>query len=168
MIKYNKVSPKIKGEIKRAYEAGVDLIDLAIKYTANYGTLRNIASKEEWVKGKSKSILQQAIIEDDISKRVELRNQVIGHYQNLHQSNLSYLMKLERTEERPKVKAQEEALKHRIQATAELYKLAKELFSIQTPTEKVEHELRQMRYEMEKKLIESNEGVMFLRDLEEI
>ena len=167
MAKYNRVSVEVKRDIKKAYEAGVDLIDLSLKYMVNYGTLRNISSKEQWQKGKSKSILQQAIIEDDISKRVELRDQVIGHYQNLHQSNLSYLMELERTGERPRVKAHEEALKNRILATSELYKLAKELFSIQTPMEKVDYELRQIKYEVGKRAIKDGVGVMFLSDAED-
>jgi hypothetical protein len=167
MAKYNKISNKTKGEIKRAYEAGVDLIDISLKYMVNYGTLKNISSKEQWQKGKSKSIMQQAIIEDDISKRVELRDQVIGHYQNLHQSNLSYLMELERTGERPVIKSREEALKNRIMATTELYKLAKELFSIQTPMEKVEYELKQIKYEVGKRAIKDGVGVMFLSDKED-
>ena len=167
MAKYNRVSSEVKRELKRAYEAGVDLIDLSLKYMVNYGTLRNIASKEQWQKGKSSSILQQAIIEDDISKRVELRDRVIGHYQNLHQSNLAYLMELERNGERPKVKSHEEALKNRIEATAELYKLAKEVFSIQTPGEKVDYELKQIKYEVGKRAIKNGVGVMFLSDAED-
>jgi len=165
--KYNKVSTKIKNEIKKAYEAGIDLIDLSLKYMVNYGTLRNIASKEQWQKGKSKSVLQQAIIEDDIGKRVELRDEIIGYYQNLHKSHLSYLMELERTGERPLVKSKEEALKNRIMATSELYKLGKELFSIQTPIERVEYELKQIKYEVGKRAIKDGVGVMFLSDKED-
>ncbi len=167
MAKYKKIPTQLKTEIKKAYEAGVDLVDLSIKYTVNYGTLRNIASKEEWQKGKSKAILQQAIIEDDINKRVELRDEIIGYYQNLHKSNLSYLMELERKGERPLVKSKEEALKNRIMATSELFKLGKELFSILTPLEQVELDLKRVKYEVGKRAIKDGVGVMFLSDKED-
>jgi len=167
MVKYKKVSTKIKNDIKKAYEYGVDLVDLSFQYMINYGTLRNMASKEEWIKGKNKAILEQAFIEDDITKRVELRDEVIGHYRNLHQSNLSYLMELEREGIRPKVKAHEEALRNRIAATTELYKLGKEIFSIQTPMERVEYELKLIKHEVGKKAIKDGVGVMFMSDKEE-
>jgi hypothetical protein len=167
MAKYRKISSDIKKEIKKAYEFGVDLTDLAIKYMLNKDTLKNLASKDKWIKGKNKAILEQAFVEDDIAKRVELRDEVLGQYRNLHQSNLSYLMELEREGIRPKVKAQEEALKSRIQATTELYKLGKEVFSIQTPMERVEYELKLIKYEIGKRAIKDGVGVMFLSDKEE-
>lgn len=168
MSKYNKVFTKIKNEIKKAYEAGVDLIDLSLKYMVNYGTLRNIASKEQWQKGRSKSVLQQAIIEDDIGKRVKLREEVIGNYRKLHQSHLEYLIELEKSGEKPVIKTREEALKNRIAATSELYKLGKELFSIQTPIERVEYELKQIKYEVGKRAIKDGVEVMFLSDKEDV
>ena len=167
MARYNRIPAITKAEIKKSYEAGVDLIDLSLSYNVNYGTLKNIASKEQWSKGKSKYILQQSIIEDDISKRVVLRDQVIKYYQNLHQSNLSYLMELDRTGDRPTNKSKEEALKSRIIATTELYKLGKELFSIQTPSERVDYELKRIKYEVGKKAIKDGVGVMFLSDSED-
>lgn len=151
MAKYNKVSAKVKSEIKKAYEAGADLIDLSLQYFVNYGTLRNIASEEGWEKGKTKALMQRAIIEDDISKRVELRKQIIEKYRTLHGSHLAYLMELRETGQAPTVKSKEEALKHRIVSTSELYKLGKELFSLQTPLEEVEYALAQVKYEKSKK-----------------
>ena len=43
---------ELKKEIRKRYEIGEDLITLALKYKINYGTLRNIASREKWEKGK--------------------------------------------------------------------------------------------------------------------
>ncbi|MCS5421264.1 MULTISPECIES: hypothetical protein [Psychrilyobacter] len=167
MARYRKIDNKIKKEIKKAYEAGMDLIDISLQYMINYGTLRNLSSKDGWIKGKSKAILQQAFIEDDMSKRVELRDKVITDYRTLHQSNLAYLMELNKSGTKPKVKSYEEALKNRIQATAELYKLGKELFSIQTPSEKIELQLRQIKFEEGKKAIEKRKGIMFMDEDEE-
>ncbi len=166
MARYRKISNEIKKEVKKAYESGMDLVDISLQYMINYGTLRNMASKDGWVKGKSKAILQQAFIEDDISKRVELRDKVIGNYRELHNSNLSYLMELKTSGAKPKVKAHEEALKNRIQATAELYKLGKELYSIETSDEKIDRKLKHIKYEEGKKTIEKHKGVMFMDDEE--
>jgi len=167
MAKYRKISTDTKKEIKKAYEYGVDLIDLSIQYLVNNGTLRNLASKDGWIKGKNKGVLEQAFIEDDITKRVELRDRVIGNYRTLHQSNLSYLMELDKNGIKPKVKSHEEALKLRVQATAELYKLGKELYSIETSDEKIDRHLKHIKYEEGKKTIKDHKGVTFVGEDEE-
>lgn len=162
MAKYRKISSNTKKELKKAYESGVDLIDLAIEYMVNNGTLRNLASKDGWIKGKNKAILEQAFIEDDITKRVELRDRVIKDYRTLHESNLSYLMELNKNGTKPKVKSHEEALKLRVQATAELYKLGKELYSIETSDEKIDRNLKHIKYEEGKKAIKEHKGTTFV------
>ncbi|UUV16955.1 hypothetical protein NRK67_03340 [Fusobacteria bacterium ZRK30] len=167
MSRYKKISTDKKNEMKKAYESGMDLLDISIEYVVNYGTLRNISSKESWSKGKTRAILQQAFIEDDIEKRVELRDKVITDYRTLHQSNLSYLMELNNSGTKPKVKAHEEALKNRIAATTELYKLGKELFSLQTSTEQIDYKLKQIKYEESKKVIKKEKGVMFMDEEED-
>lgn len=162
MSKYRKLDKDIKKDIRKSYEAGMDLLDISIEYMVSYGTLRNISSKESWCKGKSKAILQQAFIEDDISKRVELRDKVINDYRTLHQSNLSYLMELNSNGIKPKIKSHEEALKNRIAATTELYKLGKELFSLQTSAEQIDYKLKQIKYEESKKVVTKVKGVTFI------
>ena len=167
MARYRKISNDKKKEIKKAYEAGMDLVDISCDYMINYGTLRNLSSKEKWSKGKTKALLQNAFIEDDIEKRVELREGVISNYRTLHQSNLSYLMELDKSGTKPKVKSHEEALKLRIQATAELYKLGKELYSIETSDEKIDRNLKHIKYEEGKKAIKEHKGVTFVGEDEE-
>lgn len=162
MSKYRKINADIKKDIRKSFEAGMDLLDISFKYMINYGTLRNLSSKENWIKGKTKALLQQAFIEDDINKRVELRDKVITDYRTLHQSNLSYLMELNKSGTKPKVKAHEEALKNRIAATTELYKLGKELFSIQTSTEQIDYYLKQIKYEEGKNTIKERKGVTII------
>lgn len=167
MAKYRKISNDIKKELKKAFEYGVDLTDLSIQYMVNNGTLRNLACKDGWIKGKNKAILEQAFIEDDLTKRVELRERVISNYRTLHQSNLSYLMELDKNGIKPKVKSHEEALKLRVQATAELYKLGKELYSIETSDEKIDRNLKHIKYEEGKKAIKEHKGVTFVGEGEE-
>lgn len=167
MSRYKKISSDKKNEMKKAYEAGMDLLDISSEYMVNYGTLRNLSSKDNWKKGKTKAILQQAFIENDIEKRVELRDKVIGDYRTLHQSNLAYLMELNASGTKPKVKAHEEALKNRIAAATELYKLGKELFSLQTPAEQIDHKLKQIKYEESKKVVTKEKGVIFMDEEED-
>lgn len=47
-----RIPKEIKSKIQQEYELGIDLIELAIKYKVNYGTLRHIASKNEWQKNR--------------------------------------------------------------------------------------------------------------------
>ncbi|WP_028856964.1 hypothetical protein [Psychrilyobacter atlanticus] len=164
MNRYRKINNDKKKDMRKAYEAGMDLLDISVEYMINYGTLRNLSSKENWKKGKTKAILQQAFIEDDITKRVELRNKVITDYRTLHQSNLSYLMELNANGIKPKVKSHEEALKNRIAATTELYKLGKELFSLQTSTEQIDYKLKQIKYEECKKDIIKQKETMLMEE----
>lgn len=167
MSKYRKLDKDIKKDMRKSYEAGMDLLDISIEYMVSYGTLRNISSKESWVKGKTKAILQQAFIEDDITKRVELRDKVITDYRALHQSNLAYLMELNSNGIKPKIKSHEEALKNRIAATTELYKLGKELFSLQTSTEQIDYKLKQIKYEESKKVVKKVKDVTFIDEEED-
>ena len=47
-----KIRNDLKKEIRRKFECGEDLIELAIEYKLNHGTLRNLSAKEGWEKGK--------------------------------------------------------------------------------------------------------------------
>lgn len=49
---YRKLTETEITEIRRRYELGENLKDLAIEFNVNYNTLKNRASKEGWIKGK--------------------------------------------------------------------------------------------------------------------
>lgn len=154
MKKYTKVDAKTKREIKKAYESGVDLVDLKDIYLVNYGTLRNMASKEGWIKGKSKQLLHDMIVQEDMIKRIELRNHIVDQFDQLFKSHISYILDLQEEEKHPTTKAEEDALKSRTYTLSESFKLAKQLYSIETPIEKVERELKTIELEKSKALIE--------------
>ncbi|MGL5646356.1 MAG: hypothetical protein ACRDDY_00775, partial [Clostridium sp.] len=82
----NKVSTKIKSEIRKRFEYGEDLKELAYEYKLSYGTLRNLSSKEKWEKGINASILYIKEVEKDIENHITEREEVKGHYKNLHKS----------------------------------------------------------------------------------
>ena len=49
---YKKLTETEITEIRKRYELGENLKDLAIEFNANYNTLKNRASREGWAKGK--------------------------------------------------------------------------------------------------------------------
>lgn len=155
----NKVSNTIKKEIRKRFEAGEDLKELAYEFRLSYGTLRNLSSKEKWQKGISSTLLYLQEVNNDISNYISEREEIVGHYKNLHKSTLAYLIELERCKERPTNKAREEALKNRIIATRENYQFAKELYSIMNPDEEADYKIKLIKYEAYKKelLDEDNE-----------
>jgi hypothetical protein len=71
---------EVKWEIKKAYELGENLIDLCIRYKVNYSTLRNIASREKWKKGKIRSIVLAKEALDEIKNKIEKRQEVKRDY----------------------------------------------------------------------------------------
>lgn len=157
MANYKKITSEFKRELKRLNENGASLVDLSIRYDINYGTLKNISSKEGWKKGSKKLILQNAIVEDDIKNRLELRNEVIKQYRDIHGKFLDELG----GDIKP---GQSKEMKDKILATSELYKMGKELYNIQTPNEQIEYELKLLKCEEKKKKIESNSDVIYLED----
>ncbi|MGL5378323.1 MULTISPECIES: hypothetical protein [Bacteria] len=152
----NKVSNTIKKEIRKRFEAGEDLKELAFEFRLSYGTLRNLSSKEKWVKGINATLLYLREVEKDIDSHIAEREEVKGHYKNLHKSTLAYLIELERKKERPTSKAKEEALKNRVTAHRENYQFAKELYSIMNPEEEIDYKIKLIKYEAYKKELLKN------------
>lgn len=143
----NKVSNAIKKEIRKRFEYGEDLKELAYEYKLSYGTLRNLSSKEKWEKGINASILYIKEVEKDIESHIAEREEIVNHYRNLHKATLAYQIELERKKQRPTNKDAETALKTRISSHRENYQFAKELYSIMSPQEEIDYKLRLARYE---------------------
>lgn len=152
----NKVSNAIKKEIRKRFEYGEDLKELAYEYKLSYGTLRNLSSKEKWEKGINASILYIKEVEKDIESHIAEREEIVNHYRNLHKATLAYQIELERKKQRPTTKAKEEALKNRITAHRENYEFAKELYSIMNPEEEIDYKIKLAKYEAFKKQLLSN------------
>ena len=70
-MKKKTTTTKLKTLIRKRYESGEDLLDLAVEYNIKYGTLRNISSKEKWQKGILKDIVYFKEIEKLTSKLAE-------------------------------------------------------------------------------------------------
>lgn len=153
----NKVSNTIKKEIRKRFEAGVDLKELAYEFRLSYGTLRNLSSKEKWQKGINSTLLYLQEVQKDIEQHLEEKEEIKGHYKNLHKSTLAYLIELERKKERPTNKGREDALRTRIATHRDGYQFAKELYSIMNPEEELDYKNKLATYEAYKDEILADE-----------
>lgn len=153
----NKVSNAIKKEIRKKFEAGEDLKELAYEFRLSYGTLRNLSSKEKWQKGINSTLLYLQEVKNDIEQHLEEKEEIKGHYKNLHKSTLAYLIELERKKERPTNKGREDALRTRIATHRDGYRFAKELYSIMNPEEELDYKIKLARYEAYKDEILADE-----------
>ena len=155
----NKVSNIVKKEIRKRFEAGEDLKELAYEFRVSYGTLRNLSSKEKWQKGINSTLLYLQEVQNDIEQHLEEKEEIKGHYKNLHKSTLAYLIELERKKERPTNKGREDALRTRIATHRDGYQFAKELYSIMNPEEELDYKIKLARYEAYKDEILADEKV---------
>ncbi|MGL4653878.1 hypothetical protein [Cetobacterium sp.] len=153
----NKVSNAIKKEIRKRFEAGEDLKELAYEFRLSYGTLRNLSSKEKWQKGINSTLLYLQEVQNDIEQHLEEKEEIKGHYKNLHKSTLAYLIELERKKERPTNKGREDALRTRIATHRDGYQFAKELYSIMNPEEELDYKIKLARYQAYKDEILADE-----------
>lgn len=161
--KKKKVVPSLKNIIRKRYESGEDLIELALEYKINYGTLRNISSKEKWEKGKALAVARIKetfeAAEDILKKRNKIKQEYIKLTENLR--------KLALNKDEPKIKAQEEALYRRATAIETLYKMDKELHSIYTDKELLELQKEKLKYEVLKKKLELDETLGIITQVED-
>lgn len=152
--RYKVVSTEEKKEMRKKYEWGFSLKEIAYDHKVNYGTLKNVAAKEKWVKGKTKQLCHDLEVQQDLESNLKEIDEIKSHYKNLHKSNLAYLIELERTKKRPLDKSEEDALKTRIISVKESYLLAERLYSILTASERTDHESRMLKLEENKLRLE--------------
>lgn len=141
------ISKSILKEIRKRYEFGESLKELAYEYRVNYGTLKNYSSKEKWEKGINAGVIYLREIEQDIEHHLEEREKIKKVYQAIHRSNLNYMLELEKKGDHPKNDKAEMALKNRVAAIRESYDLAKELYGIMNKSEELDYKSKLMQYE---------------------
>lgn len=150
-----KIPSTKKNKIRKEYEHGNDLLDLAIKYQINYGTLRNIASKEKWIKSSAIAIAKIKELFEAADVIVQRKAQIKKEYQVMTQELRENLL----SNDYPEKKAREEALKNRVQAIKDLYELDKELHGIWSEPEVLKMQVEQTKYEiLKKELLDEQEG----------
>ena len=165
-----KTTTELKKILRKKYESGQDLIDLSIEYNINYGTLRNISSKEKWQKGILKDIIYLKEIEELTTRIAKEREEKKEKYRKITNEIMEDLKSLENLDmemyvtlgEEKKSYAETKAtvIKLRTSSMKELYSLDKDLYQILTQSEEQELATRRLKYEELKKKIgyKDNEG----------
>lgn len=165
-MKKKTTTTNLKRKIRRRYECGENLIELAIEYKINYGTLRNMASREGWEKGKVLDLVRIKETLEIADEAVEKRADVIQEYKLLTDDLRKYA--IDKATGRnilsgdnytsPVNKAKEEAFLKRVSAIDTLYRMDKELYSIHSDKEQLELKQESIKYEeMRKRLEEESE-----------
>ena len=83
IMTYKKLTETEITEIRRRYELGENLKDLAIEFNVNYNTLKNRASRESWAKGKPIKTKEDYSIEIRVvqNKHKNLVNKLFTEYE---------------------------------------------------------------------------------------
>lgn len=162
-----RIDIRIKNKIRREYELGIDLIELAIKYKVNYGTLKNIASKKEWKKNRIVDLVYLKEIERLSDELIEKRESKKQEYQVMTQEILNDLKTLEKLNDKDYIidedttksfaESKASALKIRASTLKELYSLDKELHNILNPDEEINLRTKAVKYlELKERILNSN------------
>ena len=160
-MKRKTTTTDLKNLIRQKFEAGQDLIDLAIEYKINYGTLRNLSSKENWQKGMLKDIvyiketekLTKEIAKKRENKRKEYRErtqEIMEDLQSLEGMDMQMYVALGE-EKKSYAETKATVVKLRTSSIKELYSIDKELYQILNATEEQDLAMKRLKYEELKK-----------------
>ena len=139
--KYKVLSSAEKKAIQRRFESGENLLDLSIEYKIPYGSLKNMSSKNGWVKGKKSEILMLTEYVNESLELTTVRNRILEKHREAHESLLDTIL-----ETTPIDMEIEIGLSNRAKALKDLHSIAKELFDIRTPKEELELKTRAIKY----------------------
>lgn len=155
--KYNTISAELRNEIKKRFESGEHLIDLAIEYKLNFNTLKNYASKKKWVKSKKADITYAIEFLSETEETVKQRAEIKKLLNNLGMSALSYLFELEKNKQRPTNKNTEEALKNRLTSITIIKDYMKDIHNFRSPEEQAKLLKAMLELEKIKDMIDEGE-----------
>ncbi|WP_443863829.1 hypothetical protein [Fusobacterium ulcerans] len=161
---------ELKKEIRKRYEIGEDLITLALKYKINYGTLRNIASREKWEKGKIKDLVRMKELLEAADEEIKEREKVKKDYKIITEDLRSYALDKATGDKvldgedytSPVIKSKEEAFLKRVSAIGALFDIEKQLYSIYTDKELVELKQEVLKYEKLREEMEKEKNGVLL------
>lgn len=128
---------------------------MAIEYKVNYGTLKNISSKEKWEKGKLEKLVYYKELFEIASLNREKREIVKEEYKQLTEKMRKQLLE---DDESDNIKVIQEARKAKSQAIKELYMIDKELHGIDTSLEKLRYQTEYSKYLILKQELEGKEN----------
>lgn len=163
---YIRIPKKLKLEIRKQYELGIDLLILAREHKLNYGTLKNCASNEGWIKGSTVEVVYQRereIFVDDLAqmRAKELRKIITISSIYTEETLEDALLGIEPT------KARSEALLNREKVLTMQQERTYKLFSIRDDHEEreyqvLEQKLKKIKAEVDKEeIVKSSESEEF-------
>lgn len=158
---YIKISSKEKRDIKKRYEAGEDLLSLAVTFHVNYGTLRNVASKEEWQKGKLNEIIYLKEVEEDLQKRNVFIKKDKAEITRLINHELermsSELNQYDKTKQFLSLDGKEEAARNlKIKSIKDIWNIKKELYGVLDKFEEIEYQEKMAKLEIAMRRMEQD------------
>lgn len=147
-VPYITLDNETKKKAKLMYESGESLISISKYLRIVYGTLRNVASKEGWVKGKKKALIESRSVYKSFEDAEKDLKEIKDFYTKQLERATIIISNTKPNEATGRlVKAHEEAVKNRIQSLREAYEFAVELTDLD--------ELKYLRYELEKIKLEA-------------
>ena len=147
-VPYVTLNNELKKKARMMHESGKSLISISDYLRIDYGTLRNVASKEDWIKGKRKVLVESR----SIYKSCEEAEQDLAKVKEYYANELERVTKII-SDTKPNgktgrlTKSHEEGVRNRILSLKEAYQFAQELYDLD--------ELKRLRYELEKIKIEA-------------
>ena len=161
--KYKVLSSAEKKAIQRRFESGENLLDLSIEYKIPYGSLKNMSSKNGWVKGKKSEILMLTEYVNESLELTTVRNRILEKHRDAHENLLDTVLETD-----PSNMEFEIGLSNRAKTLKDLYSVSKELYDIRTPKEELELRMQALKYEQLIEEIEKEKpNVIDLDDIEE-
>lgn len=140
--KYRILSTEEKKELQKRYESGENLIDLSIEKKIPYPSLKNLASKKGWVKGKKAEILMLVEHLNESRELMERREEVIEKHREAHERLMDNFNDIDPTNMDTEI-----ALSNRAKALKDAHAVAKELYDIRTPKEEIELRTITVKYQ---------------------
>jgi len=146
--KYQKTSEH-KEKVRKRYEAGEFMIDIARDMNLNYNTLLSLASKEGWKRGSTKEWIYTEEILRIINENVDRRSSIIDEYKEM----MGRVKKILQTHELIYIE-QSTAIAQAAKAIETLYKIDKEINHIHSDIEEIDYRKRMIELEKWKRQIE--------------
>lgn len=154
-----KVPISIKKEARRLYEAGMHMVDIALELKLNINTLYKYSSKEKWERGRLADLLY--IKEHELlTKEVALvRTKKLSEYRSLTDGIVVMGKNIQISTLKQGLSLKENiAFANHVKAIQTSYALDKELYSILTPIEEIEMQLKNVELEEAKERLEKEAG----------
>lgn len=160
---YKVLPTQDKKEIQRRYESGENLLDLSVEYKIPYGSLKNMSSKNGWVKGKKSEILMLTEYINESLEFIKKKEEILQTHREAHENLMDTINTVDPTNINVEI-----ALSNRAKALKDSYSVAKELYDIRTPKEELELRTQALKYQQLIEEIEKHKpNVIDLDDVEE-